>query len=130
MKKLLIMISLLVSANLFSAEFKSDKGSMDFPNLKIEKVEGATYISLDSKSGEAYVFGLANDTILDVNKGILQKEVIGFYDSLEDNNLIAELYDLEFKNGILTVKPTYEDFTITFTKDETKKIIETVKGGK
>ncbi len=130
MKKLLITISVLVSANLFSAEFKSEKGSMDFPNLKIEKVEGATYMALDSKSGEAYVFGLANDVILDAKKGISQKEVIGFYDSLDDNNLIIELYDVDFKNDILTVAPTYEDFKIIFTKEESKKILNTVKGGK
>ncbi|MGL5543673.1 MAG: hypothetical protein ACRDB6_01050 [Cetobacterium sp.] len=130
MKKLLIAISVLVSANLFSAEFKSEKGSMDFPNLKIEKVEGATYMALDSKSGEAYVFGLANDVILDAKKGISQKEVIGFYDSLEDNDLVVELYNVDFKNDILTVEPTYEDFKIIFTKEESKKIINTVKGGK
>lgn len=130
MKKLLIAISVLVSTNLFSAEFKSVNGSMDFPNLKIEKVEGATYMALDSKSGEAYVFGLANDVILDAKKGISQKEVIGFYDSLEENDLVVELYDVDFTGDILTVAPTYEDFKIVFTKEESKKILNTVKGGK
>ncbi|MGL4425298.1 MAG: hypothetical protein ACRCZR_07220 [Cetobacterium sp.] len=130
MKKLFFAISLVISATAFSAEIKNEKGSMDFPKLKIEKVEGATYIALTSNSGEAYIFGLANDVILDVQKGKNQDEVLGFYDSLEENKLDVELFDVSSSKGALTVKPTYEDFTINFTKDETTKIFKAVKGGK
>ncbi|MGL4946931.1 MAG: hypothetical protein ACRC0F_04320 [Cetobacterium sp.] len=130
MKNLFFAISFIVSATAFSAELKNEKGSMDFPKLKIEKVEGATYIALSSNSGEAYIFGLANDVLLDVQKGISQEEVLGFYDSIEENKLDVELFDVSNSKGALTVKPTYEDFTINFTKDETAKIFKAVKGGK
>ncbi|MGL4904295.1 MAG: hypothetical protein ACRC34_02190 [Cetobacterium sp.] len=130
MKKLFFAISLVISATAFSAEIKNEKGSMDFPKLTVEKVEGATYIALTSNSGEAYIFGLANDVILDVQKGMNQDEVLGFYDSLEENKLDVELFDVSSSKGALTVKPTYEDFTINFTKDETTKIFKAVKGGK
>lgn len=127
MKKLLIPISFLLSAITFSAEIKNEQGSMNFPELKIEKVEGATYIALASNSGEAYVFGLANDVFLDVEKGINQQEVIGFYDSLDENRLETELYNVSFSQNKLNIKPTYEDFTIYFTVDETNKIFSAVK---
>lgn len=127
MKKLLIPISFLLSAITFSAEIKNEQGSMNFPELKIEKVEGATYIALASNSGEAYVFGLANDVFLDVEKGANQQEVIGFYDSLDENRLETELYNVSFSQNKLNIKPTYEDFTIYFTEDETNKIFNTVK---
>ncbi|MGL4365724.1 MAG: hypothetical protein ACRC8F_03315 [Cetobacterium sp.] len=127
MKKLLIPISLLLSAITFSAEIRNEQGSMNFPELKIEKVESATYVALASNSGEAYVFGLANDVLLDVQKGIKQQEVIGFYDSLDENKLETELYNVSFSDNKLNVKPTYEDFTIEFTQDETNKIFKTVK---
>ncbi|MGL4987878.1 MAG: hypothetical protein ACRC5F_01300 [Cetobacterium sp.] len=130
MKKLFFAISLVISATAFSAEIKNEKGSMDFPKLTVEKVEGATYIALTSNSGEAYIFGLANDALLDVQKGKNQDEVLGFYDSLEENKLDVELFDVSKSKGALTVKPTYEDFTINFTKDETTKIFKAVKGGK
>ncbi|MGL5053779.1 MAG: hypothetical protein ACRC5W_09370 [Cetobacterium sp.] len=126
MKKILLGISVLLSANIFAADFKSDKGIMNFNDLKIEKVESTTYISLTSKSGEAYLFGLANDVILDVKNGKNQKEVIGFYDSIEENKLEVELYDISLANGTLNIKPTYEDFNIQFTKDESNKIFKTV----
>ena len=112
MKKLLIPISLLLSAITFSAEIRNEQGSMNFPELKIEKVESATYVALASNSGEAYVFGLANDVLLDVQK------------------LETELYNVSFSDNKLNVKPTYEDFTIYFTKDETNKIFNAVKGVK
>ncbi|MGL4804496.1 MAG: hypothetical protein ACRC15_05030 [Cetobacterium sp.] len=127
MKKLLIPISFLLSAITFSAEIKNEQGSMNFPELKIEKVEGATYIALASNSGEAYVFGLANDVFLDVEKGVNQQEVIGFYDSLDENRLETELYNVSFSQNKLNIKPTYEDFTIYFTVDETNKIFSVVK---
>lgn len=127
MKKLLIPISFLLSAITFSAEIKNEQGSMNFPELKIEKVEGATYIALASNSGEAYVFGLANDVFLDVEKGVNQQEVIGFYDSLDENRLETELYNVSFSQNKLNIKPTYEDFTIYFTVDETNKIFSAVK---
>ncbi len=127
MKKLLIPISFLLSAITFSAEIKNEQGSMNFPELKIEKVEGATYIALASNSGEAYVFGLANDVFLDVEKGVNQQEVIGFYDSLDENKLETELYNVSFSQNKLNIKPTYEDFTIYFTVDETNKIFSAVK---
>lgn len=127
MKKLLIPISFLLSAITFSAEIKNEQGSMNFPELKIEKVEGATYIALASNSGEAYVFGLANDVFLDVEKGINQQKVIGFYDSLDENRLETELYNVSFSQNKLNIKPTYEDFTIYFTVDETNKIFSAVK---
>ena len=130
MKKLLIPISLLLSAITFSAEIRNEQGSMNFPELKIEKVESATYVALASNSGEAYVFGLSNDVLLDVQKGIKQQEVIGFYDSLDENKLETELYNVSFSDNKLNVKPTYEDFTIYFTKDETNKIFNAVKGVK
>lgn len=104
MKKVLIAASFLISINLFSADIKNDNGSMNFPDLKLEKVEGATYIALASKSGEAYIFGLANDVFLDV-----------------------ELYNVSLLENKLVVKPTYEDFTIEFTQDETNKIFKAVK---
>ena len=127
MKKLLIPISFLLSAITFSAEIRNEQGSMNFPELKIEKDEGATYIALASNSGEAYVFGLANDVFLDVEKGINQQEVIGFYDSLDENRLETELYNVSFSQNKLNIKPTYEDFTIYFTVDETNKIFSAVK---
>ncbi|MHA4989775.1 hypothetical protein [Cetobacterium somerae] len=127
MKKLLIPISFLLSAITFSAEIKNEQGSMNFPELKIEKVEGATYIALASNSGEAYVFGLANDVFLDVEKGVNQQEVIGFYDSLDENKLETELYNVSFSQNKLNIKPTYEDFKIYFTVDETNKIFSAVK---
>ena len=127
MKKLLIPISFLLSAITFNAEIKNEQGSMNFPELKIEKVEGATYIALASNSGEAYVFGLANDVFLDVEKGVNQQEVIGFYDSLDENRLETELYNVSFSQNKLNIKPTYEDFTIYFTVDETNKIFSAVK---
>lgn len=127
MKKVLIAISFLISINLFSADIKNDNGSMNFPDLKLEKVEGATYIALASKSGEAYIFGLANDVFLDVEKGIKQQEVLGFYDSLNENKLDVELYNVSLLENKLVVKPTYEDFTIEFTQDETNKIFKAVK---
>ncbi len=129
MKKLLISISLLLSATAFSAEIKSDKGSMEFPELNIEKVNGATYVALANKTGEAYIFGLANDVILDVKKGVIQEEVIGFHDSLDENSLNAELYNVSYFEDKLSVKPTYEDFIIYFTPDETNRIFETATGG-
>lgn len=127
MKKVLIAASFLISINLFSADIKNDNGSMNFPDLKLEKVEGATYIALASKSGEAYIFGLANDVFLDVEKGIKQQEVLGFYDSLNENKLDVELYNVSLLENKLVVKPTYEDFTIEFTQDETNKIFKAVK---
>lgn len=127
MKKVLIAASFLISINLFSADIKNDNGSMKFPDLKLEKVEGATYIALASKSGEAYIFGLANDVFLDVEKGIKQQEVLGFYDSLNENKLDVELYNVSLLENKLVVKPTYEDFTIEFTQDETNKIFKAVK---
>lgn len=127
MKKVLLVASFLISMNLFSADIKNDNGSMNFPDLKLEKVEGATYIALASKSGEAYIFGLANDVFLDVEKGIKQQEVLGFYDSLNENKLEVELYNVSFLENKLTVKPTYEDFIIYFTVDETNKILSAVK---
>lgn len=127
MKKVLIATSFLISINLFSADIKNDNGSMNFPDLKLEKVEGATYIALASKSGEAYIFGLANDVFLDVEKGIKQQEVLGFYDSLNENKLDVELYNVSLLENKLVVKPTYEDFTIEFTQDETNKIFKAVK---
>ncbi len=127
MKKVLIAISFLISINLFSADIKNDNGSMNFPDLKLEKVEGATYIALASKSGEAYIFGLANDVFSDVEKGIKQQEVLGFYDSLNENKLDVELYNVSLLENKLVVKPTYEDFTIEFTQDETNKIFKAVK---
>lgn len=127
MKKVLIAASFLISINLFSADIKNDNGSMNFPDLKLEKVEGATYIALASKSGEAYIFGLANDVFLDVKKGIKQQEVLGFYDSLNENKLDVELYNVSLLENKLVVKPTYEDFTIEFTQDETNKIFKAVK---
>ncbi|MGL5088701.1 MAG: hypothetical protein ACRC6Z_04515, partial [Cetobacterium sp.] len=123
-------ISVLLSVNIFAADFKTDKGIMNFNDLKVEKVESTTYISLTSKSGEAYLFGLANDVILDVKKGKNQKEVIGFYDSIEENKLEVELYNISLSNGALNVKPTYEDFDIQFTKDESNKIFKTVMEAK
>lgn len=130
MKKFLFVTSLLLSATIFSAEIKVENGGMDFPDLKVEKVEGATYMALASKTGETYVFGLANDVLLDAEKGVSQMEVIGFYDNMAENRLDKELYDIEIKNGLLTVKPTYEDFSIVFTKSETGKIMKTVKEAK
>lgn len=127
MKKVLIATSFLISINLFSADIKNDNGSMNFPDLKLEKVEGATYIALASKSGEAYIFGLANDVFLDVEKGVKQQEVLGFYDSLNENKLDVELYNISLLENKLVVKPTYEDFTIEFTQDETNKIFKAVK---
>lgn len=127
MKKMLVITSLLLSTSLFSAQIKSDKGGMDFPDLKIERVESATYMALASKSGEAYVFGLANDVILDAQKGMKQNEVLGFYDNLTENKLEVELYNVSFSDKKLVVKPTYQDFTIFFTKDETNKILKAVK---
>lgn len=127
MKKVLIATSFLISINLFSADIKNDNGSMNFPDLKLEKVEGATYIALASKSGEAYIFGLANDVFLDVEKGVKQQEVLGFYDSLNENKLDVELYNVSLLENKLVVKPTYEDFTIEFTQDETNKIFKAVK---
>lgn len=127
MKKVLIAASFLISINLFSADIKNDNGNMNFPDLKLEKVEGATYIALASKSGEAYIFGLANDVFLDVEKGIKQQEVLGFYDSLNENKLDVELYNVSLLENKLVVKPTYEDFTIEFTQDETNKIFKAVK---
>lgn len=127
MKKVLIAASFLISINLFSADIKNDNDSMNFPDLKLEKVEGATYIALASKSGEAYIFGLANDVFLDVEKGIKQQEVLGFYDSLNENKLDVELYNVSLLENKLVVKPTYEDFTIEFTQDETNKIFKAVK---
>lgn len=130
MKKILFATSLLLSTSLFCAEIKSEQGGMDFPELKIEKVESATYMALASKSGEAYIFGLANDVILDAEKGKKQEEVLGFYDSLSENKLDTELYNVSFNDKKLVVKPTYEDFTISFTKDETNKILKAVKEAK
>ncbi|MGL6132094.1 MAG: hypothetical protein ACRCZ9_10820 [Fusobacteriaceae bacterium] len=130
MKKFLIATSLLISATAFSAEFKAEKGSMQFPELKIEKVEDATYVALASKSGESYVFGLANDVLLAAEKGNAQLEVIGFYDHITQKKLDKELYDVSITKGALTVKPTYEDFSIIFTKQETAKILKTIKGAK
>lgn len=127
MKKVLIATSFLISINLFSADIKNDNGSMNFPDLKLEKVEGATYIALASKSGEAYIFGLANDVFLDVEKGVKQQEVLGFYDSLNENKLDVELYNVSLLENKLVVKPTYEDFTIEFTQNETNKIFKAVK---
>lgn len=127
MKKVLIAASFLISINLFSADIKNDNGSMNFPDLKLEKVEGATYIALASKSGEAYILGLANDVFLDIEKGIKQQEVLGFYDSLNENKLDVELYNVSLLENKLVVKPTYEDFTIEFTQDETNKIFKAVK---
>lgn len=127
MKKFLIATSIFLTATAFSAEFKTEKGGMEFSELKIEKVESTTYLALASKTGEAYIFGLANDVLLDAEKGIPQLEVIGFYDNMTENKLDKELYDVEIKNGILTAKPTYEDFSIIFTKPETEKILKTVK---
>ena len=121
MKRILFIITLLVSTYIFGADIKNEVGEMNFPELKIEKVESATYIALASKSGEAYVFGLANDVLLDVKKGIKQQEVIGFLDSLDENQLDMELFNVSFSKGELTVKPTYEDFTISFNKNETEK---------
>lgn len=130
MKRILFIIPLLVSTYIFGADIKNEVGEMNFPELKIEKVESATYIALASKSGEAYVFGLANDVLLDVKKGIKQNEVLGFYDSLDENKLDSELYNVTFLDNKLIVKPTYEDFTINFTEDETNKIFKAVKGDK
>lgn len=130
MKKFLLIASLLISATAFSAEFKTEKGGMEFSELKVEKVEGATYLALASKTGETYVFGLANDVILEAEKGNSQLEVIGFYDNMAENRLDKELYDVEIKNGALIVKPTYEDFSIVFTKSETTKVLKTVKEAK
>ncbi|MGL4567752.1 MAG: hypothetical protein ACRCU6_04405, partial [Fusobacteriaceae bacterium] len=98
--------------------------------LKIEKVEDATYLALASKTGESYIFGLANDVLLEAEKGNNQMEVIGFYDHISENKLDKELYDVVIKKGILTVKPTYEDFSIIFTKEETGKILKAIKEAK
>ena len=107
MKKVLFAVSFLLSAHIFAANIKNETGSMDFPELKIERVEGATYIALASNSGEAYVFGLANDVLLDIKKGIKQQEVIGFLDSLDENQLDMELFHVSFYKGELMLKPTY-----------------------
>lgn len=130
MKKFVIATSIFLSATVFSAEFKAEKGGMEFPELKIEKVEDATYLALASKTGESYIFGLANDVLLEAEKGNNQMEVIGFYDHISENKLDKELYDVVIKKGILTVKPTYEDFSIIFTKEETGKILKAIKEAK
>lgn len=130
MKKILFAAAILGATATFSAEIKVEKGGMTFPDVKVEKVEGATYMALGSKTGETYVFGLANDVILDAERGVPEEQVIGFYDNMAENRLEAELYNVNMKNGILTVKPAFDDFTIEFTKEETSKILKTVKGAK
>lgn len=130
MKKILLAGLLLSTATVFSAEIKVEKGGMKFPDVKIEKVEGTTYMALGSKTGETYVFGLANDVLLDAEKGIPQEQVIGFYDNMSENKLDTELYNVNIQKGILTVKPAFDDFTIEFTKDETAKILKNVKEAK
>ncbi|MGL4945127.1 MAG: hypothetical protein ACRC4Z_02565, partial [Fusobacteriaceae bacterium] len=67
---------------------------------------------------------------LEAEKGNNQMEVIGFYDHISENKLDKELYDVVIKKGILTVKPTYEDFSIIFTKEETGKILKAIKEAK
>lgn len=85
---------------------------MDFPNLKIEKVEGATYMALDSKSGEARI--QIPGVIANANKP--EESALQFYHIQYDKS-----------KGVLVLDFAGTEDYIVFNKDEVSKFGETLK---
>lgn len=134
MKKFMIALGVLASANLFAADIVKGETAVQTDKIGLITQNGNAYFALQTKSGAVVTFGLPKSVLINTLKDgeprIQIPGIIANANKPEENAL--QFYDIQYdkKQGILVLDFSGTEDYIVFNKTEVENFGKILKGEK
>lgn len=134
MKKFILALGVLASANLFAADIVKGEVAVQSDKIGLHIQKGNAYFALETKNGAVVTFGLPKsvliNTLKDGKSRIQIPGIIANAHKPEENAL--QFYDIQYdkKQGILVLDFSGTEDYIVFNKNEVANFGKILEGGK
>ncbi|MGL4946930.1 MAG: hypothetical protein ACRC4X_04580 [Cetobacterium sp.] len=131
MKKILALLAILTSMNIFAADIVKNDVSVTTDKIGFSVQKSNAYFVLQTKTGATVTFGLPKSILINTFKdGQARMQVPGVIANAKNPKESAlQFYHIQYdkKEGVLTLDFAGTEDYIVFNKDEISKFGETLK---